>query len=111
MRMNESDIDRAVEILDRHAPAIGPYAHYLSDWRHVVNSNSDGWPYWRAGTRCTDTLAKLLDNALDAVRSGDDSLMPSEKALRTSLAPIKAMATRSKLQAPTLAEPPAAPAP
>jgi hypothetical protein len=109
--MNEYEVDRAKATIDERAPEIAPYAQYLRDWVDVVNSNSDGWPYWKAGSRCAGKLQELLERAVKAIRDGRDEDMPSEAELRRSLAPIKSLATKKGLRAPELQEAAAAPRP
>ena len=111
MFMNEYDIERCVEVLSTRAPGIAPYARYLADWRDVVNANSDGWPYWRAGTRCADRLMGHLQSAMDTIREGRADDLPNISDLDKSLRPIKAMATRHNLTAPVLNPASGSPAP
>lgn len=103
MWMNESEIDETLELVAARAPEYLPYAKYLSDWRRIVNGNSDGWPYWKAGTRCASNLMELLKALVASIRDRDDSAPPI-KAFDRSLTPIKACATRHKLPAPSLDE-------
>lgn len=106
MLLNEHEIDRLTDILGREAPEVAPYARYLSAWVGIVNSNSDGWAYWRAGSNCARKLSELLNQAMSAVLGRGE--MPSEGDLKKSLSPIKAAATRFKLPAPELEDAPAA---
>lgn len=105
MWMNEYDIDDTVRLIhDRH-PRFYPYARYLSDWRDIVNRNSDGWPYWSGGSRPARKLMELLDQTVRALRgwpADRGATLPDEKDLRKALAPIKACATRHKLPVPEL---------
>lgn len=106
MHWNEYDIDEAYDVISRRAPEIEPYARYLRDWKDVVNSNSDGWAHWRAGSRAADKLCRLMSLVIDTLRHGGTD-MPSTKELNSSLTPIKSLATKRDLEAPTLAAPPA----
>lgn len=106
MWMNEYEIDRSLSILEQNAPEIAPYAKYLSDWRHVVNSNSDGWAFWKAGASCASKLSALVSQAVDSLRGRGE--MPTAEELRKSLPPIKSAATRFKLEAPILEDAPSA---
>lgn len=108
MWLNEHEIDDAYDTLSAHAPEAAPYARYLRDWKDVVNSNSDGWAYWKSGSRPADGLGTLVKQAVDSLRGR--GAMPSETDFKKSLSPIKAAATRFKLEAPTL-DLDAAPAP
>ena len=88
------------------------YALVLAHWVNVINSHSDGWPYWRSGTSCADRLSDLLCRAAGRdyqwnrenhrgqtyIRPGQWRPDPAEvdKAIR----PMKACATRHKLPSP-----------
>ena len=100
MLLNNDEIDHALSVLKRAAPEIAPYAQYLSDYRDEVNANSDGWAYWRAGTRAADKLSNLISAAVGAARGHGE--MPDELALKKSLTPIRSACTRFKLKAPEL---------
>jgi hypothetical protein len=104
MWMNESEIDDTLDYMTRRAPEYAPYARYLSDWRHTVNANSDGWPYWSGGSRCANTLSALLTRVRDAGRgwSRENQPLPTHAEFRKALSPIKGTATRHKLPAPVL---------
>ena len=98
--MNEYEIDDALGVYNERAPTLYPYVRFLSEWRHTVNANSDGWPYWRAGAKCADKLSDAIVAGLSAMREGRD--MPPESLFRAGLAPIRSMATKRKLPAPEL---------
>jgi antirestriction protein ArdC len=59
---NEMDV---IEICARAGaqPELVPYARYLLAWMRIVNENSDGWAYWRAGAAAGIKLADLLVDA------------------------------------------------
>lgn len=109
MRMNEHDIDHALDVLRERAPEAAPFAKYLSDWKDTINSNSDGWAYWKAGRGAADKLSVLVEQAMFVAR-GRGGPMPTADQFKRSLSPIKAAATRHGLTAPTL-EAAEAPAP
>lgn len=69
MTMNEYDIDEARQLLATD-PVMGPAAKYLYDYKELINENSDGWPYWLAGRKCSDDLASLVDGAMKQARYG-----------------------------------------
>lgn len=103
--MNESEIDRAVELIGSMAPEYLPYAEYLSDWRHTVNANSDGWPYWTAASRAATRLQEYIQEIIRLIRGGASSSIsarPTVEQLKKALVPIKSLATKKKLEAPTL---------
>lgn len=102
MFMNESDIDDAIRILSDAGSPIAPYAEYLGEWRDIINDNSDGWVYWRVGHNAANKLCEQVEAALNyhrgwANREGE----PSVEAVRRTLAPIKAAATRHGLPQPS----------
>ena len=101
MWMNEGEIDEALDLVGHHLPEYLPYVRFLSDWRDTVNANSDGWPYWKAGTRCASTLMTLVTRATSSIRGRGDSL-PSKKEFDRALTPIRSCATRHKFPAPAL---------
>jgi len=103
MWMNEYEIDEAARIIEHHAPELYPYAKYLSDWRDTVNGNSDGWPYWKAGSSCAAKLMELVTQATNSIRGRGE--MPSESLFKKALTPIKSAATKFKLSAPELEQP------
>lgn len=105
--LNSYEIDELADLLGTYAPEIAPYAVYLRDWRDTVNANSDGWAYWRGGTRPAQKLCELLSGARGALRGHGE--MPTEADLKKALSPIKAAATKNNLPAPVLTEPVAAP--
>jgi hypothetical protein len=106
MWMNEYEIDEVLERTRRHLPEIWPYAKFLSDWRDVVNGNSDGWPYWKAGSQCAEKLMDMLKEADAALRRGNGTASP--EAFAKTLTPIKSFATRKNLPCPVLQPAPAA---
>jgi hypothetical protein len=107
--MNESEIDRALEIIKDHAPQYAPYAQYLSDWRDEVANTSDGWPYWKAGTGCAAKLMDAIQQVISKIR-GDHALteFPTEEQFKKAIGLVKAGATRLQRKAPTLNEAPIA---
>lgn len=107
MTLNEYDIDEILDITRHDYPEIEPYAQFLYDWKEAVNSNSDGWPYWKAGRNAADKLADLLEGVKTA-RFGRGTI-PTEAQLKKALTPIRAAATRHNLTAPELKEPGSAP--
>lgn len=102
--MNEGEIDEAVQIVGERAQEYFPYVQYLSDWRDIVNRNSDGWPYWKAGAACASKLMDLTADLMNFIRFdyGSTRKAPGLKAFQAALTPIKSCATRHKLPAPVL---------
>lgn len=100
MWMNEGEIEQMLEFTRYEAPEFAPYARYLSDWMDVVNDNSDGWAYWKAGSGAAGKLMDALQALRDSQRYGGAA--PDEAVFKRSLAPIKSCATKHGLTAPTL---------
>lgn len=99
--MNEYEIDHSVSVLSHFGSDKLRFAQYLSDWRDTVNNNSDGWPYWSAGSRAGDKLGALVKKAMD-FHLGRSENTPSEAEFMKALTPIKSAATKHKLTAPEL---------
>lgn len=102
MWMNEHEIDEAVLIVKEYAPEFLPYAKFLSDWRDIINQNSDGWPYWSAGTRPSGALQELVAKLVDSIRGARGTVAPSAREFVKALTPIKSFATRKNLPVPVL---------
>lgn len=109
MFMNEYEIQESLDIVKNHAPDIVPYAQYLQDWVDIINQNSDGWAFWRAGRAAGDKLGNAVQKAVNALRGRGE--MPTEKELKAGLTPIKSAATRHNLPVPEFKEAAATPAP
>lgn len=106
MWMNEPEIDQALEVISEREPELARYAKYLSDWRDVVNSSSDGWPHWKAGAKSAEKLMDLVSRVMNGLR-GRGGDMPTDQEFRAALTPIKSLATKHKLKAPELEDAPA----
>jgi hypothetical protein len=87
MFMNEYDITRA--IAERRTGIAGKAANYLNNYLRIVNSNSDGWGYWRAGTRAATSLCSFVESKSD-----------DEAAYSKAIRPIKSLCTRRNLPHP-----------
>jgi hypothetical protein len=108
--MNESEISEAIGLVSA-APEYRPYVEYLNEWKNIVNSNSDGWVYWKIAGRAANKLQQLVTGLVAWIRTGGDRphrlpqpAKPTHAAFKASLRPIKSFATRHKLPAPTLTE-------
>jgi hypothetical protein len=100
--MNDFEIDRCVEVLERRDSPVARFARFLADWRDVVNANSDGWSHWQGGSRPASKLSDLVQKATDVALGHDRGELPTDRELTRSLGPIKAAATRHGFQAPVL---------
>ena len=89
MWMNTAEIDHAAEILAQD-PVMGPASKYLQDYKDLIDSVSDGWPYWRYGTKCADDLSALVEAAARAKRYGDwDYKAPAKAEVTKAIGKIK----------------------
>jgi len=77
--LNRWDIDEAVRTF-KADPVLGPAAKFLPDYRDLVDSLSDGWPYWSAGTKCASDLESLLHEAMGERYSHEPDYMPPTRA-------------------------------
>lgn len=55
---NEMDVQDARD--NARGTDLKPYAEFLYQWMEIINSNSDGWPYWDKGRKAADTLVEAL---------------------------------------------------
>jgi hypothetical protein len=96
MWLNEGEIDECVRIFADH-PIYGPAAQYLSEYRDIINSMSDGWCHWSSGTRPAGTLCTLLENARRARWNASEPDPGAErKALLAGVRRIKTFITKNK---------------
>jgi hypothetical protein len=93
--LNEHEIDNAVRQFSDH-PVLGPAARYLSDYRDLINANSDGWPYWNAGTNPAGNLSRLIADARMAEYGVGRTIYvePTLKDVLAAITPIKSFITR-----------------
>ena len=64
MWMNECDIRSAVTRMDQRTPwHLRRSALFLRSFCELINGISDGWPYWSYGTRCSEDLQRIVDDA------------------------------------------------
>ena len=107
--MNEYEIERALSVFAARAPDLHPYAKLLSDWRDTVNAHSDGWAYWKGGTRPAARLMELVQAAVAKLEHGREGELPTADQMRRTLPPIRAAATRHDMPFPEMGAPGAAP--
>lgn len=65
MWMNEHEVNTAARRIteDECAPHLVEAAKFLEGFCDLINSISDGWAYWSYGTRCSDDLQTLVNDA------------------------------------------------
>lgn len=114
MWRNVWEIENIVEDASRSSDKrIVAYALVLARWVNIVNENSDGWPYWKAGAKAGEKLSDLMARVTGRVygtqpgrdgRSeyvyGDQSYVPTDKELAATLTPMKTLATKRGLPSP-----------
>jgi len=87
--LNEAEIDMYLERHERH-PVLRKATKLLSEFRHLVNNNSDGWAYWGPPVRAAKKLMQLISNRAEV----------TEADLKKAITPIKSFCTRHKFQFP-----------
>lgn len=115
MWRNEWEISEICEdILRNGDKRLSAYALILAGWVNAVNSNSDGWPYWKASSRAADKLSDLLARVTgrsygtETVNGRPEyvysrpafSYVPTDAELRATLTPMKRCATKHNLPSP-----------
>lgn len=95
--LNEYDVDAAARRFSGD-PVLGPATQTLANLVDVVNRNSDGWPYWKAPTKASVKLQRLIaDATTNAVRGYGDEAVTSPEAVKAAYRPIKSFCTKHKL--------------
>lgn len=99
MWMNEMEINEAASLL-RHKPVYGPAAIYLQDYMYLVNENSDGWPYWSAGSKAADSLSAIVQEGMHLLRPWgayrDTKATATEADVKKAVARIKRFVSGNK---------------
>lgn len=91
--INEYEIDDAAGLL-RNEPVTGPAAKFLYDYKEAINESSDGWPYWRYGTKCADDLSAIVYDALMKAQYGVQKPEPTQADVDKAIRKIKHFANR-----------------
>lgn len=99
MFANRYDIERWQQRFNSATgvPNLGKAADNLDALREYVDTHSDGWGYWRAGTAAGNRLAALLQDADKRERDSWSTgrfydITPDD--LRKALTPVKSFLTR-----------------
>lgn len=96
MWMNEIEVEETLRILGND-PILGEGARFLNSYKEFINSCSDGWAYWRTGTKCADTLSKMLNDAIGAKRGFTrDYKAPTKAEVTKAMNKIKTFAKTNK---------------
>lgn len=64
--MNQNEIEDARKRIvedPNFPPHFKKAAIFLNDFMDLINSISDGWPYWSYGTKCSSDLQEIVRNA------------------------------------------------
>jgi len=105
--MNRNEIENAVEHFRLHT-ILGPAANFLNDYKDLIDSCSDGWLVWIAGTNPASDLCDLLQQALSQrYRHNPDYVPPTWTDVVKACRRITTFVHRNKhikdqVQAPTL---------
>lgn len=110
--MNQCEIDHCVTIATNESYLFETEeawlvalsaAVYLRDYRDVVNSVSDGWSHWAAGTRPAAPLSRIVSHLrnprYDRFRSTCDCL--SRKEVEKAMRRIELFCIRKGFEVPT----------
>ena len=90
MWLNESKVDEMVERFPQEEyPTVHVAAQILSRYRDWVNSNSDGWPYWKAGLGAAGQLMERLHISETALRNGPGIAEYSDLELSVLIRPME----------------------
>jgi hypothetical protein len=81
-------------------PVLGPAAGYLKGYQELIDSISDGWPYWSYGTRCASDLSELLKKAHDQKYAhwNDPEFKPTRADVEKAVKPIARFIRGKKMQ-------------
>jgi hypothetical protein len=93
MTLNEYDITSSLGDTDpgTNARAAAATLNNLCYW---ANCNSDGWPYWKAPSRASAALQRLLYKSLTESRNEGRQVDIPRAAYRSALVPIKTFKTK-----------------
>jgi len=93
MFMNQSEIEWAAS-RQHDCPNVRKGVQLLLKLMEAVNAQSDGWAYWRAGSKATEKLVTLLKTAGN-LQHGTHGKITAE-ALKKAITPIRSMVTFQK---------------
>ena len=78
-------------------PELAPFGQIALRYVDIVNSNSDGWPYWSAASKSASRFLNSLHKLTTPHRYRYNEPMPTTADLRKALAPMKALLTKRGL--------------
>jgi hypothetical protein len=97
MWLSEIEVDDMVKRF-ANDPVLGPVARYLSDYRDIINRNSDGWHVWSGGSQAGSALMQILQDAKERTWQGyhlrEGHGAPTQSDIKKAIVPIKAFFTR-----------------
>lgn len=93
MWMNQSEIEWA-NTRNHQCPNVRKGLKLLLRLMQAINNQSDGWPYWTAGSKSSENLQKLLHTAGNLNHDTHGEITAAQ--LRKAITPIRTMVTRQK---------------
>ena len=94
--MNGYEVEEAV-VQFQDNPVLAPAARYLSDFRELINDNSDGWTNWSYGTRCANDLCDILSAArLNIFQNSRDYVPPTTEQVKKAVQKIRTFVLRCR---------------
>ncbi len=91
--MNQADIEWAAT-QQHQCPNVRKGLRLLLALVNAVNSQSDGWAYWRAPSTASNKLQKLLQSAGNLQHGTRGTITAAQ--LKQAITPIRAMVTRQQ---------------
>jgi hypothetical protein len=72
MWMNRFEVEHAAACIRESAARRA--AVFLADYTRLVDEISDGWAYWRYGTRCADRLGAIVSGCVRGGGADDEAV-------------------------------------
>jgi hypothetical protein len=95
---NEHEVEQMADRASRN-PELAPFGRIAVKYVEIINSNSDGWPYWAAGSNAASKFLEKLDKLTNPYRRDGNEPKPTIADLKKAMAPMKALLTKRKLPA------------
>lgn len=80
-------------------PDLAPFSAIALAYLDIVNSNSDGWAYWKPARKSASRFLSILDKLSNPryTHQYDRNPKPTTSDLRKALAPMKSLLTKRNL--------------
>lgn len=78
-------------------PELAPFGKIALRYVEIVNSNSDGWAYWKAASKSAARFLQSLHKLTMPHHYRYNESMPTTADLRKALSPMKALLTKRGL--------------